>query len=133
MGEKQPSHLYPCIKCPSSCEIAVVERNGEIAEVIGYSCKLGIAYARKEHTQPERNVTTTVRIHQAMIERLPVRTSVEVPKQMVRDVVRATADVDVTARIREGDVIVRGIGGTSADLIACRTMDHVSSSYSQRE
>jgi len=117
--------IYPCIKCPTSCEIVVVEREDGSLEVSGNVCKLGNEYVRKEHTSPERNVTTTVKLLGAAIPRLPVRTSCEVPKDRVMEVMAHSARVLVQAPVKEGDVVLAAVAGTKADLIACRSLDRV--------
>lgn len=117
-----PKHLYPCVKCPSSCEVTLVEEGGNIVEVTGNTCRLGDAYVRKEFTAPERNVTTTVVITGAVIPRLPVRTSREVPKGAIPAVMRAASAVRVIAPIEEGTIVAADIAGTGADLIACRRL-----------
>ena len=62
---------------------------GEIIEVRGNSCKKGEEFARQEHIDPRRLVTTTVAVDGALWPRLPVKTTGEVPKMLVREVCRA--------------------------------------------
>ena len=52
----------------------------EIVEVRGNSCRKGDDFARQEHVDPRRTVTTTVAIDGARWPRLPVRTNGAVPK-----------------------------------------------------
>jgi len=113
--------IYPCIKCPTSCEVTVRLEEGKIVEVLGNTCKLGENYVRKEHESPERNVTTTVRLAGAFIPRLPVRTSKEVPKKSIQKVMLAASEVTVTAPVKEGQIVCQNVAGTGADLVACRT------------
>lgn len=116
---------YPCVKCPTSCEVTVRVVDGQIAEVTGNGCRLGEAYVRKEHISPERNVTTTVKLIGAIIVRLPVRTSKEVAKAAIYDVMKAAATVVVTAPVLEGQVVLAKVAGTEADLVACRSLPAV--------
>ena len=126
---EQTRAVYPCIKCPTSCEVTVRLEAGKIVEVQGNTCKLGDGYVRKEHECPERNVTTTVRLHGAFIPRLPARTSREVPKTAVMAVMRAAAAVDVYAPVVEGQVVCANVAGTGADLVACRSLPSSITAY----
>lgn len=112
---------YLCIGCPLSCHLEV-EDDGEdnIVEIRGYTCKKGKVYGRQEHTAPQRMVSTTVRVTGSSLAKLPVRTSAEVPRDLVRDVCREVRRITVTAPVKMGQVILRDILGTGADAIATR-------------
>ena len=52
-----------CVACPMGCQISVeLSDSGEILSVTGNTCKRGDAYARTECTNPERSLTTTVKV-----------------------------------------------------------------------
>jgi len=115
---------YLCIGCPLGCRLEVDEDLEEhaIVEVRGFSCRRGKEYAIQEHTAPQRMVTTTVAIDNARWPRLPVRTSIPVPKEKVLDICRTLRTVRVCAPVASGDIIVRNILNTGADVIATRDM-----------
>jgi CxxC motif-containing protein len=115
---------YLCIGCPLGCRLEVDEDLEEhaIVEVRGFSCRRGKEYAIQEHTAPQRMVTTTVAIDNARWPRLPVRTSKPVPKEKVLDTCRTLRTVRVCAPVASGDIIVRNILNTGADVIATRDM-----------
>uniref|UniRef100_A0A7C1K0K2 DUF1667 domain-containing protein n=1 Tax=Caldilinea aerophila TaxID=133453 RepID=A0A7C1K0K2_9CHLR len=115
---------YLCIGCPLGCRLEVDEDLEEhaIVEVRGFSCRRGKEYAIQEHTAPQRMVTTTVAIDNARWPRLPVRTSKPVPKEKVLDICRTLRTVRVCAPVASGDIIVRNILNTGADVIATRDM-----------
>lgn len=118
------SRSYLCIGCPLGCRLEVDESAaGDIVEVRGFSCRKGKEYAIQEHTDPRRLVTTTVAIAGAQWPRLPVRTVDPVPKDRVRDVCRALAEVRLEAPVRIGQVIVADVLGTGTDVIATRDLD----------
>ena len=116
---------YLCIGCPLGCRLEVEQddKSDEIVEVRGWSCKKGDRYGRQEHVDPRRMVTTTVRIEGAGLARLPVKTSDEVPKQMVGEVCRLLRDLKVDAPVSVGQIILGNIAGTGADIVATRDMD----------
>jgi CxxC motif-containing protein len=113
---------YLCIQCPIGCHLEVDATDGEVLEVRGASCTQGERYARQEHVDPRRSVSTTVAVRGASVARLPVRTADPVPKGRVRDVVRAVRTVIVAAPVRRGDVVVHDVLGLGADVIATRTL-----------
>ena len=107
-----------CIICPRGCIITQAD-DGTIS---GYSCKRGLAYARKELTNPSRVVTSTVRIRGAQGERLPVKTKGEIPLKLVRDAVRLLDSVTAVSPVKEGDVVYGDILGTGVNFVATRDM-----------
>ena len=114
---------YLCIGCPLGCRLEVDEdESGDIVEVRGFSCKKGEEYAAQEHVAPRRMITTTVGVSGGLYPRLPVKTSVTVPKELVMEVCRALRTVCVPAPVHRGDVIVPNILGTGVDIVATRDM-----------
>jgi CxxC motif-containing protein len=114
---------YLCIGCPLGCRLELDESQGEILEVRGNSCKKGQEFARQEHTDPRRLVTTTVAVEGARWPRLPVKTTATVPKALVREVCRALAAVTLRAPVAAGDVVVTDVLGTGVDVVATRTVE----------
>lgn len=115
-------HGFVCINCPLSCELELIEKDGEILDVNGADCKIGEGYAAEEFKDPRRIVTTTVRVSGGMLPLLPVRTVDSIPKRLVPEVVRVLADVVMDAPIEEGQVVYPDILGTGVDVISSREM-----------
>ncbi len=113
---------YLCIGCPLGCRLEVEEEDGTIIEVRGFSCKLGKEYAEREHTDPRRMVSSTVRVSNGMWARLPVKTNRPIPKDQVRAVCRALRRVNLVAPVTMGEVIVANVLDTGADIVAARDM-----------
>jgi CxxC motif-containing protein len=111
-----------CIACPQGCTLTVEHDQEAIASITGNGCKRGIPYAEAEIFHPERLVTTTVRIDHAAIPLLPVKTSQAIPKGKVPAVLRELAGLCVQAPVAVGDILVRDIGGTGADVVATRSL-----------
>ena len=113
---------YLCIGCPLGCRLEVEEEDGAIVEVRGFSCKLGKEYAEREHTDPRRMVSSTVRVTNGVWARLPVKTNQPVLKDQVRAVCRALRQVSIAAPVSMGDVIVANVLDSGADIVAARDM-----------
>ncbi|MGL4336643.1 MAG: DUF1667 domain-containing protein [Turicibacter sp.] len=111
-----------CIVCPIGCSLTV----DADFNVSGNKCKRGIVFAKKELTHPTRMVTTTVKIKDAIHQRLPVVTTSDVPKALVKEVVTEVQKIEVVAPVAEGQVILANVLETGVDFIAARTMAVVS-------
>jgi len=109
-----------CIVCPKGCHLKVDEENGY--EVTGNGCKRGEAYGKKELTNPTRVVPSTVKIIGGSHRRLPVKTSVAIPKAMIFDAMKLLDSVEVTSPVKLGDVVYKNILNTGIDFIATRDM-----------
>jgi len=107
-----------CIVCPNGCRLRVDEENG--FQVTGNACPRGEEYGRNELLHPTRVLTGTVRLHGAALSRCPVKTNGAIPKEKLLDAARALCEVDVTAPVRRGDVVLADICGTGVDVVATR-------------
>ena len=54
----------------------------------------------KEHTAPERTLTTTVHIEGSVLPLLPVRTDKPIPKELLLEAMQKTADIIVKAPVK---------------------------------
>jgi len=112
-----------CIGCPMGCQIEVGMQDGKILSVQGFSCKRGEAYARKEVTHPERMVTTSVPVSGGTMRMVSVKTTGEVPKEKVRDCVRALKGITVKAPVYIGDIVADNLAGTGISAAATRNVE----------
>jgi len=120
-----PPHTshYLCIGCPLGCRLEVDDTEAqEIVEVRGFNCKRGEAYARQEHVEPQRMVTTTVAVTNGLWARLPVRTTAPIPKDRVVELCQQLHQLQVTAPVEIGQVILAHALGTDASVVASRSM-----------
>lgn len=108
-----------CIICPNGCHLQVDE---ETHAVSGNKCPRGVQYAIAELTAPMRTVTSTVRISGSFLERCPVRTSAPVPKEKMKDLVTLLKSVTLVSPVKRGDVVLRDVFGSGADVIVTRDM-----------
>lgn len=111
-----------CIVCPMSCQLCVELKNDIIVKVEGNRCPRGEAYARSEAIDPQRMLTTTIRIHHGQHPLLPVITSKTISKAHMFAVMDECKKIDIKAPIEIGDIIVRNIANSGADLISSRSM-----------
>lgn len=110
-----------CIGCPMGCTLHVELEKDKVLLVSGNSCPKGDLYARKEVVHPMRIVTTVLPVDGSRLEKMiSVKTSREIPKEKVLACVRSLKGIRVQAPIRIGDVIVRNILDTGADIVATK-------------
>ena len=106
-----------CIVCPKGCELLVeLDDNGAVSNISGHTCKRGEGYAFSECTAPVRTVTSTVRCKDGSV--VPVKTSCPIPKDKVFDVMRMINTYVAENTLSVGDVLIKGVLGTDADVIA---------------
>lgn len=110
-----------CICCPFGCDLIVNKVNGEFV-VIGNKCPRGKKYAIEEITAPKRIVTSTVKIVNGVSPVVAVKTTQPIPKEKIFTIIDILANVEVTAPIHIGDVIVKNVAGTKVDVVATKTV-----------
>lgn len=108
-----------CICCPRGCHLTVDEAT---LEVSGNFCPKGAEYGKNELTHPVRTVTGTVAISGGEHPRLPVRTNRAVPKDKIADVMAVLHSFAAVSPVKDGEVIIKNVAGTDADVIACKSM-----------
>lgn len=113
---------FVCIVCPRGCRIKVEEKGDKLITK-GNSCPRGMAHAINEYHCPMRMLTSTVEIVGADIPRLPVISSVEIPKSKINECLDEIYSVRLTAPVREGEVLIHNVCNTGADIISARDLD----------
>ena len=111
-----------CISCPLGCSLDVEYDENHIAKVDGATCKRGEKYAQKEIFNPERVITSTVRITGASIDFLPVKTDDTVSKKLMSRVMGEIFRINVNAPVKVGDIICTNIADSGANLVATRSL-----------
>ncbi len=123
-----------CIVCPVGCHMEVV-RDGKSKdgyEVSGNQCLRGKVYGVKEMSNPTRVLTTTVKIREGKLPRLPVTTKGAIPKGMMMEAMKTINQVEVKAPVKVGRVIIKNLLNTGVDVVATRSMEEEARSQSQK-
>ena len=111
-----------CIGCPLGCPLTVEMEGKEVTSVTGNTCPNGEAYARKEMTNPTRIVTSSVRVRGGILNVVSVKTASDIPKGKIFDCMRALGDVDISAPVTIGQVVLQNIAGTGVDVVATKNV-----------
>ena len=107
-----------CIGCPLGCMLTVEMNGEEVVNVTGNTCPRGKTYAEKEVTNPTRIVTSTVKVTGGDRPSVACKTKSDIPKSKIFDVARALKDVEATAPVKIGDVLVEDIACTGVQIVA---------------
>jgi CxxC motif-containing protein len=114
-----PREMVICIGCPLGCRVTVLrDRKGKVTGMKGAECKQGERYVLKELENPVRTLTATVRTGDDGFPLLPVRTSRPVLKELLEPIMKETVKAEVIPPVRAGDIIVKNVFKSKADLIA---------------
>jgi CxxC motif-containing protein len=115
-----------CIVCPNGCRLEVEEVAGvqetlspaKSYRVTGNRCKRGVEFAITELTNPTRSITTTVRTDFPGVPVLPVRSSTEIPKARIRELIQFLGEIRITELRGIGEIVVHWPLGLKTDIIA---------------
>jgi CxxC motif-containing protein len=109
-----------CIGCPMGCYLVVDYVGATMRTVSGNRCKVGLKYAKKEVANPERTLTTTVKVKNGHLPLVSVRTNKPIPKGRIFDAMNFLAKVEVEAPIKIGEPIIRNIFDTGVSIVATK-------------
>lgn len=106
-----------CIVCPIGCSIEVQMDNNKVSEVSGYSCARGKNYAITECTDPERTITSTVRLLGGKIGVAPVKSDKPVARHLIFECMKQINLCKLQAPVKVGDIVIQNILDTEANII----------------
>ena len=109
-----------CIICPIGCTLEVLYDEKEIQSVQGNLCPRGMDYAEKELFDPERTLTTSVRVRGGEMPLASVRSVGPLPKALIVPVVRRLKRMELEAPVGFGQVVLEDVEGTGVDVVATR-------------
>ncbi len=116
-----------CVLCPMGCKIKYDALNGKIVSLEGNRCPRGISYLEDELREPKRIVPTSVKVINGEMSLVSVKTSKPIPRRLIPQFMQVMKKVEVEAPIKVGDVIIKNVLDTGADVIATRTVRRVNS------
>ncbi|MCJ7713761.1 DUF1667 domain-containing protein [Candidatus Bathyarchaeota archaeon] len=111
-----------CIVCPMGCHLNIEYTRKTVQSISGNRCKLGLEYAEKESFNPERTLTTTVKVTNGHLPLVSVRTSKPISKKLIFKAMALLSNVEVEAPVLIGDKIVENLFDTNANIIATKNI-----------
>jgi CxxC motif-containing protein len=113
-----------CIVCPLGCQLEVSADGSPGGYTVkGNLCKRGEQYGIKEFTNPTRVLTTTIKLKNSKLKRLPVKTDSPIPKDILIDCMKELYYHEAEAPVKAGDIIMKDIMGTGANIISTRSVN----------
>ena len=107
-----------CIVCPRGCRLKI----DDDLNVTGNSCPRGAQYAKDELTNPKRMITSFMRVKNRDNCVVSVKTSTSIPKGMIFQVMEEINKVGVDAPTTIGEVAIKNVLGTGADIIITKNI-----------
>lgn len=114
---------FVCICCPLGCSIHVAENQDGTLNITGNTCPRGAQYVQKELTNPTRIVTSTVRVKDGVLDAVSVKTAGDIPKGKIMDCMKALNQVELTAPVKIGDIVLKNVADTGVDIVATKNID----------
>lgn len=111
-----------CIGCPMGCYLSVDYIRTKIRDVSGNRCKVGLEYAETEISNPERTLTTTLKVKHGNLPLVSVRTNKPIPKSRILDLMNILAKVEVEAPIKIGEPIIENIFNAGVNIVATKNI-----------
>ena len=110
---------FTCIICPRGCRLTIDENQN----VVGNTCPRGKQYAISEVTNPVRSITSSVRVRNREDTLVSVKTSGQIPKGKIMEVMEEINKLSVDAPTHIGDVVEKNILGLSVDILITKNID----------
>ena len=116
-----------CVLCPMGCKIKYNAVDGKIVAVEGNRCPKGLSYLEEELKEPKRIVPTSVKVVNGELPLASVKTSKPIPKRLIPKFMELVKQVQIEAPVKVGDVIMKNVLDTGADVVATRSVRRISS------
>ena len=113
---------FTCIMCPMGCSLEARIEDGAVVGVTGNTCSRGEEYAVREVTKPMRNIATSVLVEEGELPLASVRLSAPIPKADIFRAMEEIRRVSLTAPVSIGQVVIKDLLGTGADVIVTKNV-----------
>ncbi|MDR1596386.1 MAG: DUF1667 domain-containing protein [Treponema sp.] len=108
-----------CLVCPNSC-LLEVERECGALRVANNGCSRGVEFAVKELNDPERTLTSTVKVLNGEFPLVSVRSDAPVKKEELISLIQQLDTLSIEAPINSGQALVSGLGVNKVTILATR-------------
>ncbi len=112
-----------CIVCPVSCPVDVewTQEDG-VSGIKNHLCRLALDYVTSELFDPRRLLTTSMPVDGGNWPLVSVKTDPPIPKNMMLEAMDEITGERATAPIKVGDVLIKDLLGTGANVVATRNV-----------
>lgn len=116
---------YTCIICPNGCDIEVELEGKEIKKLEGALCKKGKQYVEQELKDPQRNISTSIKVINGDLELVSVKLNKTISKDKIFDVIEEIKKIEVEAPIKIGSILKENILNLEVDVVATKNINKV--------
>lgn len=117
---------FICVRCPEGCEITTtLDGYGNITEITGNSCKLGIEHVNTEVKDPRRTITTTVTVEGGALTLCPVWSEKPVPKDKVLEIAANLRNISLKAPVLINQIVLENAVGSGINIVASRDINKI--------
>lgn len=113
------SKEFICIVCPNGCHIKV----DDSGNITGYTCIRGLNYVKQELVNPRRGLTSTFKVSKGKNLVCPCRSSDNVPKDKMMEIIKEIDKLDVEAPISSHQVVIKNVLNLGIDIIATKEIE----------
>ena len=113
---------FTCIVCPLGCYVEA-ELEGENLKIHGCKCSRGEEWVRSEIFQPKRILVSVIKVKNGVYPVASVKTDRPVPKDKIFQVMKFLSNLEISAPVKMGQVIVKNVLDTGANIVATRDVD----------
>ena len=107
-----------CVCCPNGCLLTALKQPNGAYSVSGNKCPKGEKYAVEEMTHPARNISSSIRVESLGTSPVSCKTSSEIPKDKIMDVMEKIHEAVINQPVRVGDVLIANVADTGVDIVA---------------
>ena len=108
-----------CRICPNGCKMRIGKSEfGREPIIIGNKCPKGRQFAIEELTHPVRTLTTTVKVKNSSMQRLPVKSSSPLPKNKIFEAIAYLKKIEIEAPIKTNQIICQDMLNLGVNIIA---------------
>lgn len=111
-----------CVCCPNGCLLTAKQKENGEYEVSGNKCPRGEEYAITEMTRPARNISSLIRVEGGEGPVISCKTSSEIPKKKIFEVMEVINKTTASAPVSVGDVLIKDVLGLGIDIVATNEM-----------
>lgn len=115
---------FICIRCPIGCEINVKKIDNEY--IVKFNkCSRGEKYVLEEITNPTRVLTTTVKLKNSPLVRLPVKTNKAISKELIFKCMKILNSLEIEAPVEMNDILIKDILGSGINIISTKSVKEI--------
>ncbi|KUK13795.1 MAG: DUF1667 domain-containing protein [Synergistetes bacterium] len=116
-----------CILCPNSCNLIVTQsdKNPDGLKVENALCPKGKEYAHNELFNPKRTIASSILVEEGELPLVSVKIDKPIPKSKIFEVMKEIKKAKVKAPVKIGDILIKNVAGTDANVIATKSVDKI--------